>query len=158
MRMGLPPQEWMDHIGSAVATGRAARSEFLNRHLWLIEVDDGLHTYCLMTQHDLDRGILEWTGMDPSFAELEMPDPEEQEAGTAERLENDNRVEVPLKEAIEGMTAATRIPGMRGQSTTVGYFGLFVRWHLSRLAGPALANLPMRDWGPVTRCDPDATS
>lgn len=152
MCMDLPPHEWLDHIGCARPTGRAARSEFLHRVLWLIEIDDGLHVYCLMTQHDLDRDILEWTGMYPSFAELDARE-EAEDLGTASRLERDNQLEVPLKDAIAAMTAATRIPGMWGQSTTVEYFGLFVRWHLSRLAAPALANLPMREWQPPRRLD-----
>lgn len=141
MRCDLPPQDWIDHIGTAVPTGRAGGVERRSELMWLIEVDDGLHTYCLMTSQDLDRDILAWAGVYPSLVEL------------ARKHDAGDRGEglptaVSLDDAVTGMNAALAVPGMWGVSTTVEMFGLFVRWQLSRLSGPSLVNLPMREWTP----------
>ncbi len=139
MRRRLPANDWLDHIGAAEPTGRAARGERPGHLMWLIELDDGLHRYCLMTEQDLDPRILRWAGLYPPF---DTPVPADI-AGDLPRL-----VDVSLGIAIAGMTESLTVPGMLGVSTTVPAFGLFVRRRLWQLDPPSPRELDQLDWQP----------
>lgn len=120
MRHDLGREDWLDHIGSAVPTGRAARDDtYRGQLVWLVELDDGLHRYCLMTGQDLHREILQWSGFYPALDEMES-------AG-------DVLTDVPLSEAIVGMRSALEMPPMFGVSTSVQALGPFVRWRVQQL-------------------------
>lgn len=64
VRCDIMRAPWLDHIGTAVATGRAVRvaqdrTARLGRHeLYALEVNNGLERYSLCTGADLDRGTL----------------------------------------------------------------------------------------------------
>lgn len=138
LREDLPGLYWLDHIGAARPTGRAARDDTFDEMVaWMIEFDDRLDRYCLVTASDLRRDILTWVGPGSSLHDEVAETPEEVDRALTM---------VRFDDAVDGVRAALGRPAMFGVTTTDEAFGTWARWRLWSLERPDLVGPEPVQW------------